>query len=199
MGKRVPTRIPTCQRYKLSSCRDLTAAESSVNGGANSSNRLLGSSLSRRFKAHYGGVSCLWVLAFLSTIGIEATEPLLQAVYGRSPPRRRGFADGILVAEKTDLVHRPLQGHGLELTHGHEGLATFRIVDELAVVVSPSGSHVLCMRARARFRTWTTDKPSWRPFSYVRARHPAVAHVHKTCAGGPGYSSPCIFMQHHNM
>src|SRR5215208_3857620 len=81
-----------------------------------------------------------WVLASLGAVRIKGREPLLQAVHGRSPLRRRGFAHRILVAEQTNLVHRPLQGHGLKPTHRDEVLAPFRIVDELAVVASSSGN-----------------------------------------------------------
>jgi hypothetical protein len=67
----------------------------------------------------------------------------------------------------------------------------------------PRGGHIFFMRGRARFRTWSTDNPSWWPFSYVCLRRTTAAFVHKRAADdaelGPGYSSRCIFMHHHKM
>jgi hypothetical protein len=106
------------------------------------------------------------VLALAGAVRTEGRESLLQAVHGRSPLRSRGLADGILVAELADLVHRPLQGQGLNPPHRPKVLAPLRIVEGLAVVATPSGdfeygvspAHVATMKSAA---AWT--RPDTRP------------------------------------
>jgi len=62
----------------------------------------------------------------------------------------------------------------------------------------PSGP-ILSMRARACFRTWTTDNPWRRPFSYEGHTPALVGRYIRQARAGPGSSSRCIFMHHHNM
>jgi hypothetical protein len=65
---------------------------------------------------------------------IEVWELSLQPVHRISPLRASGFADGILVAKKPNLLDGIFQRYGLHPANGHEVFPFFGIVDGFAMV-----------------------------------------------------------------
>ena len=109
------------------------------------------------------------------------SKPFFQPIHRAAPLGRSGLADGVLVAEETNFLHRLFQGNRLQPLHGHEPFTALGVSSQLAMVVACPKRSGYGKRIKNQ-RTWYLAWTAAMNFGHSTAR---CAAIDCTCGLSP--------------